>query len=176
MRRITWIAIAAALTLTVAGIAVASERDQPRTEPVAATLQAERTRVDERTCTGTDGTYRVARERFVGTSTSSDARLTGKLVVRTQTFVNQTTGYGVARGALVIRDPATDEPKAKGHLLAVVSAGGTWNGTIVGKVRGAGRLVANFSGTSAGGTLAAELGAGTGQNSAVVVRRACGRG
>jgi hypothetical protein len=177
MRRLTWIALAGAVALTAAGIAVAGHRDTARTQAVAATFSASRTAVNERTCTGADGTYRVAREVFEGTVTSADPRLAGRLTLRTKSLINQTTGYGTTEGSAWLRDTTTGRTKARARLTAVNTQLGVLNGVLEGRLKEGGRLVANFKATFSSPTaFSGELGSGAGENTAVVQSGRCARG
>jgi hypothetical protein len=83
MRRIRWIAVAALVALLATSVAIASGRLRDgKTDAVTATFSAVRTEATERMCTGADGTYRIAREVFEGTITSTDPRVNGKIRLR----------------------------------------------------------------------------------------------
>jgi hypothetical protein len=177
MRHLRLLGLALAALLVTAGIAVAAHRAAAsETDPVAATFTAERTSVDETTCTGSDGTYRDARETFRGTITSTDPRLAGELVLRTKSLINQTTGNGTTRGKVWVLD-ADDDVIARGELTAVNTSLGVLNGLVTGKVDGGGRVVANFTATFSSATaLAGELGGGAAQNTAVIQTGGCDHG
>jgi hypothetical protein len=178
MRRIRWVAVAALVALLAASVAVASGRlGRGKTDSVTATFNTVRTEASERTCTGNDGTYRIAREVFEGTVTSTDPRLGGKIRLRLKSVVNQATGYGTTGGSATFY-PASGEGFGDklGHakVIAVNSGRTVLNGVLVGRVkasgdRPAGALVANFTAGSTSATaLAGELGSTTGLNSAVI--------
>jgi hypothetical protein len=177
MHKFKLFAVAALVTLVASGVAVAKERSNTsKTDPVAATFTAERTKVSEQTCTGSDThTYRVAREEFRGTVTSTDPRLAGTLVVRTKSVIDNTNGFGRTSGTATVL--GTDgKKKASGEFVAVNSERGTLNGVLVGRVKAAsatqpaGTLIANFRSQFAANGLSftGELGAGVGQNTAIV--------
>lgn len=174
MRKLRLLGVAAALALVATGVAIAHEGAKADTDAVTATFQAERTKVSEKTCTGGDGTYRVAKEEFTGTVTSSDARLNGNMVLRTHSFINQTTGLGTTRGEAILRS-ADGKHKGSARLTAVNTQRGVLEGVLVGRVKSAGDtlaggdIVANIhaqfsSETALGGT----LGGGAGANTAVI--------
>lgn len=174
MRKLKLLGLAALLTLVASGVAVAHEGTKTtKTDPAAATFTAERTKVSEKTCTGTDGTYRVAREEFRGTVASSDPRLAGVLVLKTRSVVNQTNGLGHTVGHAYLR--ATDGKHKGKAALVGVNTRGVLDGVLSGFARGAGdthggTLVANFRAVFAanGLSLTGELGSGASQNTAVV--------
>lgn len=175
MRRLKLLGLAALLTLVASGVAVAHEGAKTaKTDPAAATFTAERTKVSERTCTGSDGTYRVAREEFRGTVASSDPRLAGTVVLKTRSVINQANGLGHTVGHAYLR--ATDgKNKGKAALVAVNTQRGVLDGVLSGFIRGAGdthggALVANFRAVFAanGLSVTGELGGGASQNTAVI--------
>lgn len=177
MRKLKLLGLAALLTLVASGVAVAEEgRKTADTDSAAATFSAERTKVSERTCVGSDGTYRVAHEEFRGTVVSSDPRLAGAIVLKTRSVINQTNGLGRTAGHAYLR--STDgQHKGKAALIAVNTQRGVLDGVLSGAVRSSGdtpggHLVANFRAAFAadGLTLTGELGGGASQNTAVVQR------
>ena len=177
MRKLKLFGLAALLTLVASGVAVAHEGTRTAdTDPAAATFTAERTKVSEKTCTGADGTYRVAHEEFRGTVVSSDPRLAGAVVLRTKSVINQTNGLGQTTGHAYLR--STDgKNKGKAHLVAVNTQRGILDGVLTGFVRSSGdadggTLVANFRAVFAANGLSftGELGGGASQNTAVVQR------
>jgi hypothetical protein len=177
MRKLKLLGAAALLTLVAAGVAVANEGAKADTDSVAATFQAERTKVSERTCTGGDGTYRVAHEEFKGTVTSTDPRLSGDVVLRTHSYINQTTGLGTTRGEAVLRD--ADGRNGVARIIAVNTSGGMLEGVLIGNVKASGdknrgELVANFHAQFTSATkLDGSIGGGAGANTAVVQSRGC---
>jgi hypothetical protein len=179
MRRIKLLGAAALLTLVASGVAVAHEGTKTsKTDPAAATFAAERTKVSDKTCTGSDGhTYRVAHEEFRGTVTSSDPRLAGTLVLKTRSVIDQTNGLGQTFGHASLR--STDgKNKGKASLVAVNTQRGILDGVLTGFVRSSddehkgGNLVANFRAVFAANGLSftGELGGGASQNTAVIQR------
>jgi hypothetical protein len=187
MRKLRWPALVGVLALIGTGAAVASMGGSPRTDPVSAEINAVRTAlIAQAFCPGEDGFYRQAVEEFRGTITSSDARLSGNVVVVARTLLNLATGFGTDRGSAVITDPATGRVKGKVKLTAVLSPFFVGNGVLVGTARGAGDLpsgvvVANYTSqvNPMTGALHAELGSGNtgatnGANTAVIQRGSCG--
>ena len=180
-RRGAVLALAVALVVAAAALAVAAGKG-PKTDAVQATFTAQRTDAKAKTCTGEDGTYSEARERFAG-SITGDARITGDLLVRSHALVNQDTGLGTSRGTVRILDPATKRVKAHGKFQAVVTEGGVLNGFLRGHVRSRGedpprrdgRLWANFRAqVTEQGAVTGELGGGASQNTAVIQSGKCG--
>ena len=177
MRRHLWLALVAVLALAAAGLAVGALTEKG-IDAVAASFTAEATDASKtRTCTADGQTWRQTRGVYVGTSTG-DARLAGKITIRTQATVNVTTGYGYTQGQLVVRDD-DGKLKAKANLTAVTTEGGVLNGFLNGRVALAGEedrskhggmLRANFTAelNAAGTSLSGQLGSGSGRNSAIV--------
>jgi hypothetical protein len=174
MRKLKFAGVAVLLALAATGVAVAHEGAKTDTDSVAATFTAERVALSEKTCAGGDGMYRVAREEFRGTVTSTDPRLSGNVVLRTRSFINQTTGLGTTRGEAIVRD-ADGKRKGSARLIAVNTEKGILEGVLIGDVKAAadkarGELVANLHAQfSSATTLAGTLGtSGAGVNTAVV--------
>jgi len=143
MRTSRWLAVAAAAGSMSAGAAVAAS--QPgETSPVTADFQAALTAQRERPC---DANHTVFRLRFEGSQTSSDPRLSGKLVVRVTSVVDTENGYGYSRGHVRISDDSTGKPKFKGHVVGTLDPDGTAEGLITGRTVGpqSTRLIGNFN-------------------------------
>jgi hypothetical protein len=180
MRKLKLLGASLLVALVATGIAVANEGAKADTDAVSAAFQAERTKVAEKTCTGGDGTYRSAREEFRGTVTSTDPRLSGAVVLKTRSFVNQTTGLGTTSGEATVR--GTDG-KVKGvvRLTAVNTQSGVLEGVLQGRVKSSGdapggTLTANFHAQFSSATaLAGTIGGGGGANTAVVQGGGCAR-
>ncbi len=187
MRMTRWIslALAAVMALAVAGIAVAHKSSQSgKTEPTQATFtatpDAEKTKT--RQCTGEDGTYNVTKGVYKGTSTG-DPRLTGNILIKTQSVVNLDNGLGWTKGRVFLRDADTGKLKANAGLDAVNTQRGKLDGFLKGHARDTGgkghlSLLANFSATfNADGTqLTGELGSEAPvppQNSAILHGKPC---
>lgn len=169
MKRLTTLALVSLVALLATGLAIAHNKISNKTEAVAASFSATPTSdTKSEPCTGADGTYTLTRGVYEGTSTG-DARLTGKLTLKTKSAVNTTTGLGWSKGSFKIL--GADEKKiASGHLTAVVTQTGVLNGMLHGKVQDGGPLLANFTATVASnGALAGSFGSGAGDNSAVLV-------
>lgn len=167
MKRFTTFALVTLAALVATGLAIAHEKQSKKTEAVAASFTAAPTeRTTTRQVVGQDGTYNVTHGVYQGTSTG-DPRLTGKITMRTKTVVNVTNGYGWTKGHVVLRDDDGDL-KAKATLVAVNSQRGVLNGLLTGRVKGAGKLIANFTAAfnATGTSLSGEL--GVGQNTAIV--------
>lgn len=100
-----------------------------------------------------------------GTSTSSDPRLTGNVVLTGAGLVSFATGVGSLDGTIRITDPATGKTQLVGTITQVITNGGTtFTGLVKGVLVPSGeRVVATYSGAdTADGTLTA-----VGQNSPV---------
>jgi hypothetical protein len=166
------------VALCATGVAIAHEGAKADTDAVTATFQAERTKVSEKTCTGADGTYRSAHEEFRGTVTSSDPRLSGAVVLKTRSFINQTTGLGTTSGQATLR-AADGKARGTARLTAVNTQRGVLEGVLQGRVKAsgdapAGTLTANFHAQFSSETaLAGTLGGGAGANTAVVQGGGC---
>jgi hypothetical protein len=198
MKRFIGLAVVAALMLTVAGIAVAHNGGNPgKTEAANATFTATPTaQTKTATCTGADGTYAITKGVYTGTSTG-DPRLTGDILIRTKSVVNQDNGLGVTNGTVWLKDSAATPKvsaahhggharphyKAVARLTAVNTNKGKLDGLLAGTAKnadgkGATALVANFSAAfnDDGSELKGELGSAdpvAPDNSAVYIGRAC---
>lgn len=176
MKRSISFALALLVALVVTGFAVAQAKQSRQTDAVAATFTATATeRTKTRQCTGADGTYDVTRGVYEGTATG-DPLLAGKIVIRTESVVNATSGLGWTKGHVALRD-ADGKLKAKASLVAVVSGGTALNGFMNGRVKEGGHLLANFSAAlgADGSSLTGALGSGAALNTAVLTKGSCAR-
>jgi hypothetical protein len=176
MKRTTTLILTALVALAVAGLAIAQDRQPKQTAAVVAAFTATATgTAKSTTCTGADGTYKVTRAAYEGTSTG-DPKLAGKVALRLESVVNETNGLGWTKGKLTVRD-AAGKTLAKTDLVAVNTAKTVLNGFVTGRVKDSGRLYANFSGAvvADGSSVTGELGAGAALNSAVVTGGGCER-
>lgn len=176
MKRTTTLILAALVALAVAGIAVAQERQGKKTDAIAAAFTATATgTAKSTTCTGSDGTYKITRSSYEGTSTG-DPKLAGKVTLRVESVVNETNGLGWTKGKLSFRD-ADGKLLAKTELAGVNTGKTVVNGFLSGRVKDAGRLYANFSAafSADGASVTGELGSGAALNSAVVTGGGCDR-
>jgi hypothetical protein len=152
----------------------------PQTADVSAAFSATQTRMHTRTCTQDGNVFRVTNATWRGTSTSTETRLAGNLVVTTHTVLNETTGDGWATGTWRTRD-ATASPrtraKSDARLSAVIDNGNHLDGMATGTVRRPpSRLLGNWSATIVGNVLSGELGADapvSPDNSALIYRGGC---
>jgi hypothetical protein len=183
MRR-SILALVTLVALLAAGAALAHKLQATGTNRAAATFTATPTaQTRTTTCTGPDGAYTITRGVYTGTSVGGTVpggtQLTGNITVRTFSVVNTTKAIGWTKGAVVIRDATTGTTKARASLVGV-NTGPKLDGLTIGAVRGAGKLIANFSATaSATGTVTGELGADAPvapTNSAILFNGACGLG
>jgi hypothetical protein len=174
MKRTTTLILTALVALAASGLAIAQERQAKKTDAVAAAFTATATgTAKSTTCTGADGTYKITRSSYEGTSTG-DPKLVGKVSLRLESVVNETNGLGWTKGKLTVRD-AAGKTLAKTELVAVNTGKTVLNGFLTGKVKDAGRLYANFSGalSADGSSVSGELGAGAALNSAIVTDGGC---
>jgi hypothetical protein len=186
VKRFIGLALAAVLALAVAGIAVAHGGGKTGpTEAAQATITA--TPVADKskttTCTGVDGTYAISRQVFTGTSTG-DPRLTGDLIVKAKSVVNQDKGLGTSEGTVFIKGTGDSKARLVAHYLAVVTqGGGKLDGFLTGVAKnadgtGTTSLAANFSvaANQDGSQITGELGSNdpvAPDNSAVFFGRPC---
>jgi hypothetical protein len=170
--------LSAVAALAAATVAIAAKVDHPQTSDVSAAFTAAQTRVNSHTCTEAGNTFRVTNAVWRGTSTSSEPRLAGDVVIRTHAILNETTGDGWVSGNWRSRNPAGGAANA--HLSAVIDNGNHLDGLATGSVRSDyARLLGNMSATIVGQTLSGELGANTPiapDNSALLYRGGCRHG
>jgi hypothetical protein len=174
------LALAALIVAAVAALAVAAAKG-PKTDATQASFTAQRTAGKTRTCTGQDGNYAEAREKYAGAVTG-DPRVSGKVIVRTHALINTDTGLGTSQGKFRILDPDTNHVKVHGKFVAAVTNGTQLEGVLTGHVRDAGgdpprrdaRLVANFrADATADGAVSGEFGSGSSDNTAVIQSGRC---
>lgn len=123
MKRTTTLILTALVALAVAGLAIAQDRQGKKTEAVAAAFTATATgTAKSATCTGADGTYKVTRASYEGTSTG-DPKLAGKVALRVESVVNETNGLGWAKGKLLGADG--------GSVSGELGAGAAVNSAVV---------------------------------------------
>ena len=147
----------AGAALVVVSVAAAT-RSHPQTSDVSASFTTSQTRMQTRTCTEGSNTFRVTNAVWRGTSTSTEPRLDGDLVIRTHTVLNETTGDGWLSGTWHTQHSRNQRSNA--HLSAVIDNSIHVDGLANGEVHRPGlRLLGNFSATIVGSTLAGELGA-----------------
>lgn len=174
MRLLRWTALVAALALAATGIAVAAHKaGGASNQAVSATFSAERTKAKSHDCTGADGVaFRRAHETFAGTVASETGALAGTIELRLRSLVDA-SGDGTVNGHFRVRNEGERRPSAHGKVVAV-SDDNVLNGVLTGRVRGAGKLVANFTATLAGDTLTnGQIGAGASANTALVQGGPC---
>jgi hypothetical protein len=155
-----WIAAGVAVSAVSVGVAVAASRTAETTS-VTADFHAAVVSQKQRVCAENHTKFRL---RFAGSQTSSDPRLTGDLEANVRSVVNTQTGYGWTSGIVVIRDPATNRLKLRGHVVGVLEPDGGTEGFLSGRTVGKGsvHLLANFNAQQdATGALTGELGKDT---------------
>ena len=181
MRHPKHLLLLAAGSLFVLVGAAAATPPHPQTADVSAAFSATQTRMHTRTCTQEGNTFRVTNAAWRGTSTSTETRLSGMLVITTHAVLNETTGDGWATGTWRTQEsrPANPRTRAKSNarLSAVIDNGNHLDGLATGDVRRPqGRLLGNWSATIIGDELSGELGADAPiapDNSALVYRGGC---
>jgi hypothetical protein len=136
-----------------------------------------------RTCTEDGNTFRVTNAAWRGTSTSTEPRLAGALVITTHAVLNETTGDGWVSGTWHTNNNAAANVRNQRHarsnarLSAVIDNGNHLDGLANGDVRRpSARLLGNWSATIVGDTLSGELGGNdpvAPDNSALLYRGGC---
>jgi hypothetical protein len=166
--------------LVLVGAAAATQQPQIQTSDVSAAFNASQTRMRTRTCYQNGETFRITNAVWRGTSTSSEPRLAGTVVIATHTVVNETTGDGWLSGTWRTRNTTTaprSNPRSYAHLSAVIDNGDHLDGLASGTVRAPwSRLLGNWSATVAGSAITGELGANAPvapDNSALLYRGGC---
>ncbi len=183
MRRYTYLSLLVAVGLfVIAGVAAAT-RPHPSTQDVSASFTANQVRSHSRTCTQDGNTFRITNAVWRGTSTSTEPRLAGNLVISSRTVVNETTGDGWMSGtwrttpASQMKPGKGGRPRSNARLSAVIDNGNHLDGLATGQVRVQwARLLGNWSATIVGTTLSGELGANVPvvpDNSALIYRGGC---
>jgi hypothetical protein len=181
MRRPKHVALLTAVGLLVLVGAASATSPQIQTSDVSAAFTATQTRMSTRTCEAGGNTFRITHATWRGTSTSSETRLAGNLVITTRVVLNETTGDGWASGTWRTTNSAPANPrtraKSNARLSAVVDNGNHLDGLATGEVRRPyARLLGNWSATVVGSTLSGELGADAPvapDNSALLYRAGC---
>jgi hypothetical protein len=159
---------AAFVVLAAAGAALAHHKFSDVSQVSATLTAATPSQLQTRTYACDGETVEVTRGRYAGTATSTTGDLAGALEVRVHSVYNTTKKLGWIEGRLVI---AAADGRTHARFTGVL-ADGKLDGWLRGRAgRGDGALVGSLSGsfTSAAG-LTAELGAGTGANTALLVQ------
>jgi hypothetical protein len=125
----------------------------------------------QKSCTVNGGdSYTYTRALYTGTSVSSDGRMNGPIKLWVQSMVDDTTGIGALIGDFKI---GTDDLGSHGRIEASLSAG-QMSGAVRGHVHKPwGELFAGLNGgfTSTGGFTGANVGAGAGNDTGVVLSK-----
>ena len=113
---------AGAAALLVGGVAVAARHAtaKPTASPqtVSFTLNAPKS-ISQKTCSGTNGTYKLTKATYSGTSSgSTDSRFNGTVTMKLTTLVNTTTGSGSTLGTIKWANAQTHAKTATGSLWA----------------------------------------------------------
>lgn len=175
------VVLLAAVGLFVLVGAASATRSQFQTSDVSAAFTATQTRMSTRTCDVDGNSFRITHAAWRGTSTSSEPRLSGTVVITTRVVLNETTGDGWASGTWRSTDDSTANPRTRARsnarLTAVVDNGNQLDGLAAGEARRPyARLLGNWSATIVGSTLSGELGANAPvapDNSALLYRGGC---
>jgi hypothetical protein len=180
MRRPKQLALLVAAGLFVVVGAAAATTPHPQTTDVSATFTATQARMNTHTCTQGGDTFRVTNAVWRGTSTSSEPRLAGMVVITTHAVLNETTGDGWASGTWRTMNTSANPRntgKSNARLSAVIDDANHLDGLANGQVRRPyARLLGNWSATIIGSTLSGELGANAPvgpDNSALLYRGGC---
>ena len=180
MRQSKYVPLFVAVGLFVlVGIASATT-PHPQTTDVSAAFTANQIRSHSRTCTEGDNTFRVTNAVWRGTATSSEPRLSGRVVIATHAVLNVTTGDGWLSGTWRTSNQSANPKttaRSKAKLSAVIDNGNHLDGLASGEAHNPGaRLLGNWSATIVGDTLSGELGAivpVAPDNSALLFRGGC---
>ncbi|HEV8603245.1 MAG TPA: hypothetical protein VGQ68_07590 [Gaiellaceae bacterium] len=183
MRRPKHVALLVAVGLFVL-VGAASARltlSHPQTSDVSAAFSATQTRSQSRTCMEGGNEFRVTNAVWRGTSTSSEPRLAGTVVIATHAVLNETTGDGWLSGTWRTINDTVANPRLRARsnasLSAVIDNGNHLDGLARGQVRRPwARLLGNLSATVVGSTLSGELGSNAPvapDNSALIYRGGC---
>jgi hypothetical protein len=181
MRQPKYVVLLTAVGLFVLVGAASATRPQFQTSDVSAAFTASQTRMHTRTCDVDGSTFRITNAAWHGTSTSTEPRLAGAVVITTHAVLNQTTGDGWVSGTWRTTNdsPANMRTRAKSNarLSAVIDNGNHLDGLANGEVRRPlARLLGNWSAMIVGDTLSGELGADAPvapDNSALLYRGGC---
>jgi hypothetical protein len=167
---------ALALLLGVTTAAIATVGGGPNVDQAEASIVFTDGVIWTRTCEGRDGDYADDRVRARGTATG-DPRLSGKVILRiTRNLVELETGDGFQIGTLEIRDPNTNELKARARIPGDGGVAEIFQGSLVGRVVGHGKFFANWRTTfHENGAVTAQIGgeAPDGRLATVVARGEC---
>jgi hypothetical protein len=136
MKRLTalTISIAAVLASAAAAVAVATQDDRPKVDPVLATFSFASAHEKQRFCEGEDGPYIEIRAHHEGTQTG-DPRLSGDIELEAHNLVNLATGLGTSEGTYTIRDPETNALKVRGRYHGIFTEGSKFHGLAVAHVK-----------------------------------------
>jgi hypothetical protein len=182
MRRPSHFSLLVAVGLFVLVGAASATQPHPLTSDVSAEFSATQTRMHTRTCTQDGNMFRVTNAVWRGTSTSSEPRLSGQLVITTHTVLNETTGDGWLSGTWrttsnVRANMQKTRARSWARLNGVIDDGNHLDGIANGDVRRPwARLRGNWSATIAGNTLTGGLGSNAPvapDNSALLFRGGC---
>ena len=142
MRRYMYLSMLVAVGLfMIAGVAAATQ-PHPQTQDVSAAFSADQVRSHSRTCTQGGNTFRITNAVWRGTSTSTEPRLAGTLVISSRTVVNETTGDGWMSGTWrttpsggQMKHGKGGRPRSNARLSAVIDNGNHLDGLATGQVR-----------------------------------------
>ncbi|MDB4871619.1 MAG: hypothetical protein JWL97_2623 [Gemmatimonadales bacterium] len=142
-----------------------SERDAgegaPRAKHLRGSMVITHAKGKVRECVGADGDpWGEDEVTFTGTSVG-DPELTGRIEMRVYDIYSFATNAGPSIATLIIRDPATDQEKARGSYTAWGPPGDLIyvQGTVVGRVNGenGGKLIAGWTVVYRGGGVYGEF-------------------
>ncbi|TMK79311.1 MAG: hypothetical protein E6G45_03725 [Actinobacteria bacterium] len=182
MRRSKHLLMFSAVAAFILVGAAAATRSHPQTTDVSATFNATQTRSHSRTCTEGSNTFRVTNARWRGTTTSTEPRLDGTLVLDTHAVLNVTTGDGWLTGTWRSRNVASaahgnNVARSSARISAVIDNGNHLDGIANGDAHAPNaRLLGNWSATVAADAITGELGSNAPvapDNSALLYRGGC---
>ena len=159
-----------AAVVAAAGVAAATRHSQS-TQAAAADFNAGAvSRSHTETCAASDGTYQLTTATYTGTSTSSDARLSGAIVLRVSSVVNTTTKLGFLDGTLRVRGTNAG---ASGNIHAAIANDAAVGSAVGQATRPEAKLIASISAgfTPATGFTAGKLGSGSANGAGVLFSR-----
>lgn len=147
MRRLVYIGVLVVVS-AVTGVAMARSQSGEVSEGSGEITAHLRGTPEVKQCDApNDHTFR-AHGTFVGTLSSSDTRLTGRLRIRSTVTGDTDTGASIARGRLTVRNAHNGNVKLAGRFVAATTGltDERFQGVIDAKLaHGGGQVVANFT-------------------------------
>ncbi len=143
MRGRRWLVLVVVAASISTGVAVATSGSS-ETSPVNGDFQADLVKQKQRPCDATNTRFQA---RFVGTQTSSDARLEGDFEAKAESVVSNDNGWGRTEGTVTIRKTGRRSVKFRGEFVGVIEPDGGVEGFLTGDTtdRRSVHLLANFN-------------------------------